>query len=501
MKVINQRDRLGRGLVLILLLLHFQASKAWSVGMQEGKQPPPNILLIYVDDLGFGDVGVYGEGPNPLVNTPNIDELASRGMRFTHGYAPAPLCSPSRAAMLTGKNVARVGFEFVTKFNGDTLSLNNPAWKAKHKEFSLLPPPYTLNLPLEEVTLAEVLKERGYSTGLVGKWHVAAHHERYKGWSQTHGPRQQGFDWAVETFGAHPYSQIEVKDVPAGQYPADEVTEKAIEFLNQSHEAPFFLMASFYFVHTPLLKTLPWLYEEIKEKAPVGTPEKLIHYAVNVALMDQYVGQLMQALQLAGLQENTLVVFTSDNGGHPEFANNGNFRGSKWNLYEGGIRIPMLFALPSRIPAGSQSDVPVSQLDFMPTFLDFAGGIAENFQGDGRSLVPLLVQEAVEWKDRAMLWHFPYYHPEGQPFFSAAAEIGIGDGQVSQTRPHSALRWGEFKLIHFYENNSDELYNLILDPSESTDLSRTHVEVKLKLHEKMKEMLTDSNARLPIQNQ
>ncbi len=498
MKAIDCIDRWVKEGLLVFVLCTSWSGEALAVQSQNNPQPPPNILLIYIDDLGYGDVGVYGSGKDPLVNTPNIDKLAESGMRFTQGYAPAPLCSPSRAAMLTGKGVARLGFEFVTKYPGDDRAIDHPEWLEKHKDFALLPPPYTLDLPLEEVTLAEALKERGYRTGIVGKWHVASHHKQYKGWSQTHGPRQQGFDYAVETFGTHPYAGGNEAAAAVGEYPRDELTEHVIEFIQKEHDQPFFLMASFYFVHTPLKKNIPWLHQKIRENAAPGTPEKLIHYAVNVSLMDHYVGQITGALQQAGLQGNTLVIFTSDNGGHPEYANNGSFRGSKWNLYEGGIRVPMLVSLPGMVPEGSVSDEVVSQLDFMPTFLDLAGGIPVGFAGDGKSMIPVLSGGDEIREERALLWHFPYYHPEGSSFFSAKENIGVRDGLISQTKPHSAMRWGAYKLIYHFEDGKTELYKLDEDPSESRDLSQVQDDIRQQLMGKMMELLEDADARLPV---
>lgn len=455
----------------------------------------PNILLIYVDDLGYGDLASYG---NKWIETPNLDQLAKQGMSFTQAYAPAPLCSPSRAALLTGKEVARLGFEFVTKFPKDEYTWSDQAWIDKFKGLPLIPPPYTLNLPLEEETIAETLKGQGYETALVGKWHVAAHNKVYKGWSETHGPKQQGFDWAYETFGTHPYSkkeqEIQVKD---GVYPRDELTEKTIEFLKLPHRSPFFLMSSFYFVHTPLKKNIPWLYSKYQKQLPKETSEDVIHYAVNVDLMDHYIGEILQAVRKAGIEESTMVVFSSDNGGNPDVADNGGFRGSKWNLYEGGIRIPMIVSWPGQIKGGISSDEMVSQLDFMPTFMDVAGGPAKSKAWDGQSLTPLLLGKGKWNQNRTLSWNFPYYHPEGDEYLKTPDVIGINDGHKTQTKPHAAWRKGKYKLVYYYENQKAELYDLEKDPAESQNLGEIQPAVRDQLFKELQNHFKKVNARSP----
>lgn len=491
-------DRLVRGIILGL---------SWAccipiLGMGQARlsagNTPPHILLIYVDDLGFGDIGSYG---NTLIETPHLDQLAQQGMSFTQAYAPAPLCSPSRAAMLTGKEVARLGFEFVTKYPADDYTWTDPEWIQKFEGLPLVPPPYTLNLPLEEETLAERLKSYGYQTALVGKWHVASHHQVYKGWSLTHGPKQQGFDWTAETFGTHPYSKKEQQGtVSDGQFPKDELTEKSIEFIRQDHASPFFLMSSFYFVHTPLKKNIPWLFEKYREKLPDGASEEQIHYAVNVSLMDHYVGKIVDALKEKGIEKQTLVIFTSDNGGNPEIADNGGFRGSKWNLYEGGIRIPMIISWPGQIRGGVKNTELVSQLDLMATFTELASGSSEGKELDGQSLLPLLMGRS-GWKEgRSLVWNFPYYHPEGKEFFDTPATIGVDDGYKSQTRPHAAYRRGPYKLLYFYEDGRKELYDLDQDPSEAEDLSGKFPRIASQMYQELDRHLKDVKARIPTTN-
>lgn len=466
----------------------------------------PNILLIYIDDLGYSDIGCYGKRyGNNFTETPNIDKLAQEGIKFSNAYSSAPLCSPSRAALLTGKSPARLKFEFVTKYEKDTFSWDSDTWVKKYEGQRLIPPPFTLNLPLEEMTLAEMLKHNGYFTGIVGKWHVASHFKRYKGWSQTHGPFQQGFDYASETFGSHPYgySKDDIgKSYNYGEYPTDRLTENAIEFIKKKHDKPFFLYVSHYYVHDPLDDRLSWLINKYKHKAKDEDSLQLskIKYAAFIETMDHYVGKLLEALDQQGLSDNTFVIFTSDNGGHPEFAFNRPFRGSKWNLYEGGIRVPLIVRWPNRIKQGIESSLPVIQTDFMPTFYEISGGdqIGIDINWDGISILPELMSSNEEIsKTRSFIWHFPYYIPEGEAYFKANNEIGVEDGFISKTTPQSSIRNGKYKLLYFYESEKVELYDIETDLNESNDISEFRPWITSSLKRELFEYLDKVNARYP----
>lgn len=325
--------RVATGLLVASLL---------SVGTVEVRADDrPNVLLILADDLAWADLGCYG---HPWHETPHLDRLASQGMRFTDGYAPAPICSASRASILTGKSTARLGFEFVTK--------NAPGRQKRLPGQSLVTPPFTLNLPLEETTVAEHLRDAGYHTAFFGKWHLNAHHGGYLGWSPTHGPKQQGFQTAIEGFGSHPYSFRGKRNKPPritepGRFPDDSMVGGAIGFLTEDRREPFFLMVSHFYVHTPVETRCEWLLDKYAGKAPADSPnrERRIAYGAFVETLDHYVGRLMTALDESGRAGDTLVTFTSDNGGHPEYAANGPLRGSKWNLYEGGCGLPTTMVL------------------------------------------------------------------------------------------------------------------------------------------------------------
>jgi len=455
---------------------------------------PPNILFILVDDLAWSDLESYG---HPWHDTPHIDSIAQDSMRFTQAYAPAPICSASRASILTGKTTARVGLEFVVKPEAGEQVIIPPQ--------TLKAPPITLSLDLDEKTIAEHLTEAGYETGYFGKWHLNPHYNGvYNGWSPTEGPGQQGFKVAEEDFGSHPYSRSELAEIDTpGRFHPDGITEKAIRFLKQERDAPFFLMVSHFYVHTPIRSPYTWLLKKYDERIPADVPHRnqRIKYAAFLETLDHYTGQLLDGLESSGHSKSTLVVFLSDNGGHPEYVSNKPLRGSKWNLYEGGIRVPMIVRWPDGVSPGSLCHSPVIGYDLFPSFLELAGiepkTILENI--DGKSLVALLQGKELE-SSRPLYWHFPYYHPEGEKFGNALPTIGIDDFAVSQTRPHSAIRKGDYKLIYFDEDRRTELYNLSKDVSEQNDLSDVQPEVARALKTSLLQYLQSVNARRATPN-
>lgn len=456
----------------------------------------PNMLLILADDLAWSDLGCYG---HPWHETPHLDQLAADGMRFTQAYAPAPICSASRASILTGKTPARLGFEFVTK--------NTAGRQERQPGQQLQTPPFTLNLPLDEQTIAEQLQLADYATAFSGKWHLNAHHQHYLGWSPTHGPHQQGFETTIDDFGSHPYAyRTEGQPDPIhdpGRYPADSLTEQACAWIGQDHSTPFFLMHSLYHVHTPVQSPCTWLLQKYAKRVPDDSPnrEKRIAYAAFVETLDHLVGKLLEALDRSGRRDSTLVVFTSDNGGHPEFAANGPLRGSKWNLYEGGIRVPFIARWPDNIQPGSTCDEPVVGYDLLPTFVNAAGfETPPDSDLDGTSLLPLFHDPETEYR-RCLYWHFPYYHPE-RGFEHALTDIGTDDFAVSQTRPHSAIRRGRHKLLRFYEDARSELYDLNRDPGERSALTEPAgpdaARVRETLEAALSWYLSEVDARLPV---
>jgi uncharacterized sulfatase len=432
----------------------------------------PNIVILYADDLGWSDLACYG---NKFHHTPNLDKLAAEGMRFTNAYAAAPICSASRASILSGKSPARLNFEFVST---DKRITNK----------SLLPPKRTLELPLQEITFAEIAKQAGYKTAMFGKWHVAKHNGAYLKWSDTHGPLQQGFDVGSDDFGSHPYdkeNQVSL-DLEKGKFPNDSLAEMAANFIENQKEngKPFLLYFSSYYVHTPVTPNNSWLINKYQKEMSGFTIDE-IKYAAFVESMDFYFGQVISALKKNGFSENTIIIFTSDNGGHPRYTQNLPLRGNKWNLYEGGVREPFIIQWKEKLEPGTVSNVPIIAWDILPTIADLLNEKPpENI--DGTSLLPLLLDNRTKkFEKRSLYWHFPYYHPplcyEG-------------------TKPCSSVREGKYKLIYFYENEITELYNLETDPSEKNNLTDKLPLVSKKLQKKLMRELNNVEARFPIKN-
>ncbi len=454
----------------------------------------PNIVMILADDLGWSDLACYG---HPWHRTPNLDQLAATGMRFTNAYSPAPICSAARASLLTGKAVPRVGLEFVTKYAPGLQQLDSMQ--------PLTAPPLTLNLPLSEITIAERLVELDYETAFFGKWHVNQHYQRrYLAWHPEFGPLQQGFQVATEDFGDHPYAwgKKQPADLADGEMPRDLMVRKVTQYVDSPHDRPYFLMVSSFYVHTPVKNRCRWLVEEYDRRIPIDAERRSarLQYAAFVETLDHHVGEILTALDESGQADNTLVVFISDNGGHPEFTGNAPLRGSKWNLYEGGIRVPMIVRWPGRVVEGTTTETPVIGYDLLATFCDVAASpLADDpteSNTDGTSLLPLLNDP--DWQpDRSLIWHFPYYHPETN-FSQVIDQIGVNDFQVSQTRPQSALRYGRYKVIHFAEDDRIELYDLAQDIAEQNDLSKELPDVAARMRERLQSQLTEMNARRAV---
>ncbi len=431
----------------------------------------PNILILYADDLGWSDIGCYGSSKN---ETPNIDKLAAEGVKFSNAYAPSPICSASRASLMTGKSPARLHFEFVSTEKIDT-------------GYPLLPPKRTLDLPLDEVTIGEIAKNAGYNTAFFGKWHIAKHNKGYLKWSDTHGPFQQGFNEGSDHFGSHPYdvNNREMLNLENGLFPRDSLVIQAIDFLQRQKNSkqPFLMFFSSYFVHTPVFPNNSWLIEKYRNKL-TGAPENEILYAAFVETMDHYFGKILEALRKYGFEENTIVLFTSDNGGHPGYTTNEPLRGNKWNLYEGGIRVPFIIKWPGIVNRETENSLSVIQWDVMPTVSDiFQQEKPENI--DGESLLPLLKGKAETLSRKSIYWHFPYYHP-------AYSYEG--------TKPCSAIREGNYKLIYFYEDQRVELYNLDNDIIEANNLASQVPDMTNRLKEKLFKQLNEVNARFAITN-
>lgn len=440
--------------------------------------------MLCVDDLGWRDVAYAGHKRH---RTPHIDRIAREGMCFDDAHAAAPICSASRAALLTGRSPARLHYEFVPKS-----SRGRPEGKQL-----LQAPDYPTELGKDLPTVATLLRDAGYDTAFFGKWHLNRHHEFYLGWRPGHGPESFGFSRCVNRFGSHPYGyKSEMPDIVLGNaFPHDSLVTEAIDFLSQPRTKPFLLWMSFYQVHdpfhSPCKDRVAWHQSLLEER---NSP-KMAHYAAMVETVDHQIGSLLQALEKHGVSDHTIVIITSDNGGHPEVSSHAPLRGGKWNLYQGGIRVPLAIRWPGRVKQGATCHAPVIGMDLAATIFD-AANVPVDIAIDGKSLLPCLAGNTDEsWFSRPLLWHFPYYHPE-EGFEQAKPTIGVDDFVIWQTYPHAALRIGDNKLLHFFESGRDELYNLALDPSESKDLSTSQPEKATSMRRMLLSKLREVNARM-----
>ncbi len=452
----------------------------------------PNIIFILIDDMGWRDLGCYGSS---FYQTPHLDELAREGMLFSDAYAACPVCSPTRASIMSGKYPATVG---VTD------------WIGAHAKGKLIDAPYVHELPLEETSIATALREGGYQTWHVGKWHLG---------KEPFYPQHHGFD--VNIGGCHrgspgtyfsPYNIENLDDGPDGEYLTDRLTDESIRLIEECGEEPFFLNLWHYAVHTPIqapadliekyrakAERLGLDNEAALEEGEAFPTEHKKHlrvtrrrfqsdptYAAMVENLDSNIGRLLEALERKGIAENTLVIFTSDNGGlataEGSPTSNAPLNEGKGWMYEGGTREPLLMRWPGRIKAGSRCDVPVSSPDFAPTMLSAAGlpSLPEQHV-DGESLLPLLSGETTELKREAIFWHYPHYGNQGNT-------------------PGSAIRAGDWKLIEFFEDGRVELYNLREDIGEAHDLASEMPDRAASLRAQLRAWRASVNAKIPEKN-
>jgi arylsulfatase A-like enzyme len=451
----------------------------------------PNFVFILVDDLGWADPSSYG---SRFYDTPHIDRLSQEGMTFTNAYAAASVCSPTRAAILTGKYPARLRITDWIPGQG-----NRPTRKfLQVKDRS--------QLPLKEVTIAERLQEAGYTTAHMGKWHL--------GGAPDHLPTDQGFDVNVGgyeagspgRFGGYfaPWKNPYLEAAPKETYLTDRLGREAARFIRRHQDRPFFLYLSFYAVHTPLegKEELVKTYEAradtlaLTERTLYGNEQgnraRIVQshpvYAAMMETMDRNVGRVLHALEEAGVGDSTIVILTSDNGGLSVLAGNRQaptanrpLRAGKGWLYEGGLRVPLVVKWPGRVAPGSTSGEPVSSIDFFPTMLDMAGLDAPTGPAlDGTSLMPLF-EPSGKLQREALYWHYPHYH---------------GSGSV----PSGAIRQGDYKLIEYFEEGRVELYNLAKDLTETHDLSDQRPEKAEALRERLESWRRSVGAQMPEPN-
>lgn len=432
----------------------------------------PNIVLIFIDDMGWRDVGFMG---SEYYETPNIDRLAGQGMVFTNAYSNAPNCAPSRACLLSGQYTPRHGIYTV-----------GTSSRGKSKLRKLIPIENTTVLDSNIITIAEAIKPAGYISASIGKWHLGDDPE--------FGPIAQGFDVNVGGYSAGhpqngyfvPYKNPELPDGPPGEYLTDRLTDEALNFIETNKGRPFFLYLPHYAVHTPL-QAKKELVEKYKKK-PGSNGQNNPKYAAMIESTDQGVGRIMDKLDESGLTENTIVFFFSDNGGVKGITSNQPLRGGKGMLYEGGIREPMTVRWPGVVKPGTTCDTPVIGIDLFPTILEVVGvPIPENKLLDGKSIVPLLKGRR-DLDRRAIFWHFPAY-------LEGKAE-GARDPYF-RTRPAGSVRVGDFKLIEYFEDGALELYNLADDISEKNNLVESMPEKASELYQLMLDWRQKVNAPVP----
>ena len=401
----------------------------------------PNILFILIDDLGWMDLEFQG---NRLVDTPALNRFAKQGMRFTDAYAAAPVCSPTRAAIMTGLFPARLK---ITNHIPD-----QPRFIPDQPK--VLPADMLNYLPSEKITVAELLKEAGYSTAFLGKWHLSGTGRGEAKWE----PTAQGFDLNIGgcAYGGpptffDPYRIPNLPDRQKGEYLPDRLADEAINYMKQTDGNPFFLCLWNYTVHWPM-EAPEELLKKYEDRKGAGLNDT--RYGAMIEAMDRSMGRILQFLDDSGLSENTLVVFTSDNGGFGGVADNRPLRAEKGYLYEGGIRVPLVIRWPGVVSPETVESTPVISTDFFPTLLEAASiKVPETYEGDGVSLLPVLKMEEGTFSRESIYFHYPNYA------FHRSNRLG------------SAIRRGDYKLIEWLDDKTFELYNLAEDLEESNDLS------------------------------
>lgn len=433
----------------------------------------PNIVFILADDLGWTDLGVMG---SDFYETPNIDRLVSEGILFDNAYAAAANSAPSRACMMTGMYTPRHGVY--------TVSPPDRGDRTKRKFIAI---PNTEDVRADFITMAEALQEQGYQCGHIGKWHLGDD-------ADGTGPLSQGFVWNIggNRAGA-PYSyfypyclrnkskcHLGLDEGEPGEYLTDRLTKEAISFMKSHKEGPFFLHLSHHAVHTAL-QAPDSLIAKYRNKTP-GKYHTNPVYAAMIEKLDDSVGKVCQTLEDLGIADHTLIIFYSDNGGSEPVTDNYPLRGGKGMPYEGGSRVPLIMKWTGRIEPGIRSSVPVTGIDFYPTFVTLAqGAVASDL--DGKDIFTLLKHAN---KDRDLFWHFPAY-----------LESYLNGGKDFRAKPYSSIRSGDWKLIYNYEDKSVELFNLKKDIGESSNLSAVNPEKRDELYRKLMRWIEDTHAPIP----
>ncbi|AJR04476.1 sulfatase [Siansivirga zeaxanthinifaciens] len=458
-----------------------------ALGSKSQERPiKPNILFILVDDLGYSDLSCMG---STYYETPNVDRIAESGMVFTNGYAGCQVCSPSRATILTGQFTANHG---VTEYIG---APSGEQWREKGRYTKLLPAEYNQHLAAEDITMPEAFKAAGYTTFFAGKWHLG---------DEGNYPEDHGFDINKGGFSKGsppggffaPFNNPKLENHKKGENLTMRLAQETADFIKTSKNKPFFAYLSFYAVHAPIQTTKEkWMkYRDKAEKMGIEKdgfakgdmlPYRLRQdnpvYAGLIETMDDAVGYVLNTLKETGLDKNTIVVFTSDNGGVVSGDNYSTsclpLKGGKGHQWEGGIRIPYIIDIPWMNCNGKKSSIPVAGSDFYPTLLELAGiPLPKKANVDGKSIVPVL--KGKKFKKRPLFWHYPHYGNQGG-------------------RPVSIIREGNWKLIHYWEDNHNELYNLVNDLHEDHNLAQLHFKRTEKMAAKLLNWLRKVDAKYP----
>ena len=456
--------RLALQLTVILSLL---------VGPAIATEQRPNVIVILADDLGWTDLACFG---SDLHETPHLDRLARGAMKFTQNYSACTVCSPTRAALLTGKSPARL---HITDWIPGAMP-DNP---------KLLVPDWTKFLPHSETTLAEVFQSAGYATASIGKWHLGT--EKYY-------PEKHGFDVNIAgTDKPQPPTYFAPWKIPTltegqdGDYITDRLGEEAVKFIERTQDKPFFLYLPHFAVHTPIQGRAD-LVEKYRRKLKPGLKHSNVQYAAMVESLDAAVGRVIDKLDELKLADRTIVIFTSDNGGRitQGTTTNAPLRFGKASAYEGGVRVPLIVHWPGVTKPGTVSDSPVITMDLFPTLLEMAGLSAPDSQSetgaagrDGVSLVPLLRQSG-ELRRTELFWHYPHHQHY----------------QLGGAMPYGAIRSGDFKLIEFFNDMHVELYNIPVDISEQRDLAATMPKKVEELRARLHEWRQEVGAQMPTPN-
>ena len=460
--------------------------------------PKPNVIFILLDDFGYTDLGCYG---SRFYETPNIDRLAREGVRFTNAYAACPVSSPTRASILTGRYPVNTG---ITDWIPGRQATNGGSPSDK-----LMAMPFKLQLDSSELTIAELLKGNGYTTMISGKWHLGA--------DPKYWPENQGFDINKGGYNAgqpnkgktsngyfSPYGNPRLEDGPEGEYLTDRQTDEAIKFIENSGNNPFFVYLSYYAVHNPMqakehlvqkftkkadslgltnadgyTREKEWIRESMSDNFRERIIQSNPVYAAMIYSVDENIGKLAARLRELGLDRNTVIIFTSDNGGLATSEGsptcNSPLRAGKGWLYEGGIRVPLIIKYPGKTRPGSERRTPVSSIDYFSTIAELTGSENASAKTDGISIVPLLKKDRM--KQRPLFWHYPHYSNQG-------------------VEPGSAVRLGNYKLIDNFEKGRQELYDLEKDLSETTDISASNPEITKELYKLLEDWRNKTNAKM-----